>query len=89
MVRLHPLTTITRAAFRPYPSSPGRASSHTRRADPEPERLAAGAEKNGEAGAGAAATAVIAGGGTYGAVCMTGEWPEIDFVLSEPFEVAP
>ena len=44
-----------------------------------------------EAGEGGeqAATALIGEGATYGAVCATGEWPEIDIILSEPFEVAP
>jgi len=44
-----------------------------------------------EAGEGGeqAATALIGEGATYGAVCMTGEWPEIDFILGEPFEVSP
>jgi len=36
-----------------------------------------------------AATALIAGGNTHGAVCVTGEWPDVEFVLSEPFEIAP
>jgi hypothetical protein len=36
-----------------------------------------------------AATALMREGGTYGAVCTTGEWPEIDFFLGEPFDVAP
>ena len=35
------------------------------------------------------AAAVISDGGTYGAVCITGEWPELHFVLGEPFEVPP
>ncbi len=34
-------------------------------------------------------TALIGDGGTYGAVCTTGEWPDLELILSEPFEVAP
>lgn len=32
-------------------------------------------------------TAVIAEPGPHGAVCITGDWPDLDFFLSEPFEV--
>ncbi len=44
-----------------------------------------------EAGEGSeqAAAAVVGGAGTYGAVCITGEWPELEFVLADPFKVAP
>ena len=45
-------------------------------------------DESGEGGE-QAATALIVAGHTYGAVCITGEWPEIDFVLSDSFEVAP
>jgi inosine-uridine nucleoside N-ribohydrolase len=43
-------------------------------------------DETGEAGE-QAATALIARGGSYGAVCLTGEWPDVDFFLSEPFDV--
>jgi inosine-uridine nucleoside N-ribohydrolase len=36
-----------------------------------------------------AATALISGSGIYGAVCTSGEWPDVEFVLGEPFEIAP
>ena len=32
---------------------------------------------------------VLLGAGTYGAVCLTGTWPDIGVVVGEPFQVGP